>query len=60
MAKVKSSAPEEREALKKAALSLEEVMKQLTARQKHIMITDQYDFGWGTVAHYWEDPLACR
>ena len=57
-AKVNSSAPEEKEALTKAASSLEEGMKQLATRQKHIKIVDRFNFGWGTIAHYQEDPLA--
>ena len=55
---MKSSAPEERESLKKVESSLEEGLKQLATRQKHIKITDRSDFGWGTVAHYLEDPIA--
>ena len=30
----------------------------MAAKQKHIKIADQSDFGWGTVAHYQEDLLA--
>ena len=33
-------------------------MKLLATRQKHIKIADRSNFGWGTVAHYQEDPLA--
>ena len=40
-----SSTPEDRETLKQGESSLEEGMRQLATRQKHIKITDQSDFG---------------
>ena len=33
-------------------------MKALATRQKHIKNANCSDHGWGTVAHYQEDPLA--
>ena len=45
LAKVKSSAPKEKKSLTKAASSLEEGMKQLATRKKHIKIADRSDFG---------------
>ena len=40
---MKSSAPEERESLKKVESSLEESLKQLATRQKHIKIAGRSD-----------------
>ena len=56
--KMKPSTPEDKEALKKVETSLEDGMKQLATRQKHIKIADRSDHGWATVSHYLEDPLA--
>ena len=37
---------------------LDEGMKSLEKRQKHIKVADWSDFGWSTVEHYDSHPLA--
>ena len=50
--------PDQKTALESAKTKLEQGMKALAMRQKHIKIADRSEHGWGTVAHYQEDPLA--
>ena len=49
---------EQKEALKKADVFLDEGMKSLEKRQKHIKLADRSDYGWSTVEHYDSHPLA--
>ena len=37
---------------------LDEGLKSLATRQKYIKIADQSEYGWVTVKHYQDDPLA--
>ena len=58
LTRLKPTVPEEREALRRAENSLDNDMKQLATRQKHIKIADRLEHGWATVDHYKDDPLA--
>ena len=49
--------PTDKSAWSKADACLDEGEKTLKKRQKHILITDQSDHGWGAVRHYEADPL---
>ena len=48
----------EKEAVQKAGALLDEGLKALETRQKHIKVADRSDFGWSTVEHYESHPLA--
>ena len=50
--------PREKEAVQKAGALLDEGLKPLETRQKHIKVADRSDFGWSTVEHYESHPLA--
>ena len=50
--------PREKEAVQKAGALLDEGLKALETRQKHIKVADRSDFGWSTVEHYESHPLA--
>ena len=52
--KIKPSDASEAEAMKKA---LDEGIKALEKRQKHILVADSSEFGWTTVQHYDNHPL---
>ena len=56
--KLKLVNPDQKTALESAETKLEQGMKALAPRQKHIKIADRSEHGWGMVAHYQEDPLA--
>ena len=58
LSKLNPTSAEQKAALESAGANLEEGMKVLATRQKHIKIADRSEHGWGTVAHYQEDPLA--
>ena len=58
LAKIKPADPDERAALKKADTKLDEGIKSLIERQKHIKVADRSEFGWATVHYYQDDPLA--
>ena len=49
---------EQEEPVKKAATLLDEGLKALERRQKHIKVADRSEFGWATVEHYDSHPLA--
>jgi len=44
--------------LDSARTKLEQGIKALAAKQKHIKMADRSKHGWNTVAHYQEDLLA--
>ena len=44
--------------MKKAETFLDEGLKTLEKRQKHIRVADRSEFGWATVEHYESHPLA--
>ena len=48
---VKSLNPEEKAAFQSANAKLDEGIKALVTRQKHIKIANRSDHGWGTIAH---------
>ena len=48
----------QKESLKRVDSFLEEGMKSLEKRQKHIKVADRSDYGWATVEHYDSHPLA--
>ena len=50
--------PTDKSAWSKADACLDESEKALQKRQKHILIADRSDYGWGAVRHYEADPLA--
>ena len=56
--KIKGVGDAHKEALKKVDSFLEEGMKSLEKRQKHIKVADRSDYGWATVEHYDSHPLA--
>ena len=56
--KITPTGEEQKEALKKVDVYLDEGMKTLEKRQKHIKVADRSDFGWSTVEHYDSHPLA--
>ena len=47
-----------REAIKKAEKHLDQGLKALDKRQKHIRVADHSEFGWATVEFYESHPLA--
>ena len=49
---------EQEEPVKKAAILLDEGLKALERRQKHIKVAERSEFGWATVEHYDSHPLA--
>ena len=49
---------EQKEAWKKVDGFLDEGIKSLEKRQKHIKVADRSDYGWATVEHYDSHPLA--
>ena len=58
LSKLKPVNPDQKTALESAKTKLKQGMKVLATRQKHIKIADCSEHGWGTAAHYQEDPLA--
>ena len=50
--------PNEKAALQSANAKLDEGIKALATKQKHIKIVDHSDHGWRMVVHYQEDPIA--
>ena len=48
----------QKESLKRVDSFLEEGIKSLEKRQKHIKVADRSDYGWATVEHYDSHPLA--
>lgn len=56
--KITPTRDEQKEALKKAHVFLDEGMKSLDKRQKHIKVADRSDYGWSTVEYYDSHPLA--
>ena len=58
LGKLKSTAQDEKAALKRAEKKLAEGTKALTEWQKHIKVADRSKFGWATVNYYRDDPLA--
>ena len=52
------TAAEDKSTLRAAQGLLDEGLKSLMTRQKYIKIADQSEFGWATVRHYQDDPLA--
>ena len=57
-AKVKPTAPEEKATLKRAEEKLNEGIKALAERQKHIKVVDKSEFEWAIVNYYQDHPLA--
>ena len=58
LAKVNATDEPAKEAIKEAETSLDEGLKTLEKRQKHIKVADRSEFGWATVEHYESHPLA--
>ena len=58
LSKLNPTKPAEREAMKKAAASLDEGLKEVACRQKHIRIADRSELDWQVVAAYESDNLA--
>ena len=58
LAKVKATDEQDKEAIKKAEILLDEGLKSLEKRQKHIKVADRSEFSWATVEHYESHPLA--
>lgn len=56
--KIKPSDDKEKESLQKVNNSLDEGIKAIEKRQKHIKVADSSEFGWTTVQHYDSNPLA--
>ena len=50
--KIKPGSDEDKESLQKASNSLDEGIKAIEKRQKHIKVADSSEFGWTTVQHY--------
>ena len=59
LSKITSNDEQDKEAVKKAEMLLDEGLKALEKRQKHIKVADQSDFGWPTVKYY-ESPVSDR
>ena len=58
LSKIASTDDQDKEAIKKAEMLLDEGLKSLEKRQKHIKVADRSEFGWATVEHYDSHPLA--
>ena len=58
LSKVTTTNDQDKEAIKKAEIILDEGLKSLEKRQKHIQVADRSEFGWATVEHYESHPLA--
>ena len=56
--KIKPGNDKDKEPLQKASNSLDEGIKAIEKRQKHIKVADSSEFGWTTVQHYDCNPLA--
>ena len=56
--KIKGVGDAQKESLKRVDSFLEEGIKSLEKRQKHIKVADRSDYGWATVEHYDSHPLA--
>ena len=56
--KITPTGDKQKEALKKADIFLDEGMKLMEKRQKHIKVADRSDYGWSMVKHYDSHPLA--
>ena len=50
--KIKLGNDKDKELLQKASNSLDESIKAIEKRQKHIKVADSSEFGWTTVQHY--------
>ena len=55
---LKPATQEDRTTLQMAQGLLDEGLKTLLTRQKFIKIADRSEYGWATVKHYQDDPLA--
>ena len=49
---------EDKSTLQAAQGLIDEGLKSLVTRQKYIKIADRSEYGWATVKHYQDDPLA--
>ena len=56
--KIQPATSEDKEAARKAVLHLDEGIKTIERRQKHIKVTDHSEYGWVTVGVYEDDALA--
>ena len=56
--KIKPGSDKDKELLQKASNSLDEGIKTIKKRQKHVKVADSSEFGWTTVQHYDCNPLA--
>ena len=56
--KVQPATTEEKEAVKKATIHLDEGIRAIETRQKHIKVADRSEYGWVTVSVYEDDALA--
>jgi len=58
LSKIKTTDSDTRDAVQRAEMSLNEGLKALSIRQKHIKIANRSDLSWATEKHYMANPLA--
>ena len=58
LSKIARTDDQDKEAIKKAKMLLDEGLKSLEKCQKHIKVADRSEFGWAMVKHYDSHPLA--
>ena len=58
LSKLTTNDEQDKGVIKKAETFLDEGLKTLEKRQKHIKVADRSEFGWATVEHYESHPLA--
>ena len=56
--RLKPTSMEDKSMLQTAQGLIDEGLKSLATRQKYIKIADRSEYGWATVKHYQDDPLA--
>ena len=58
LGQLKPTETEDKSILQTAQSLLNEGLKSLATRQKYIKISNRSEYGWATVKHYQDDPLA--